>query len=232
MWPFSKPNEARPSSDASAPAKPAGPRVFERAPGSALPLGDQNLNPPGVGFLELVAEDFETHGRDWLSPGFWSLAICRFGNWRMSIRSRALRPPLTVAYHMAHHAAIALWGIDVPYNTQIGRRLKIMHHGGFFLGAWAVGDDVTIRHCATIGLIRRGADRSPTIGSRVEIGPGVCIVGDITVGDDAYIAPNTVVTQSVPSGATALGNPGRLVDLDKILRDSEMTRKQPRNKSP
>ena len=55
------------------------------------------------------------------------------------------------------------------------------------------------------------------IGNRVEIGPGVCIVGDIKVGDGAFIGPNTVVTDDVPPGATVLGNPGRLVDLAKVV---------------
>jgi serine O-acetyltransferase len=228
MWPWSKSKDTTrvPPAPASRPFQ----RDLDRAPGSALPLGDRNLNPPEIGFLELVAEDFATHDRDWLSPGFWSLAICRFGNWRMSVRP-ALRPPLSAVYRIAHQAAIALWTIDLPYNCQVGRRLKILHHGGFFLGAWSVGDDVTIRHCATIGLVRRGADRCPVIGSRVEIGPGVCIVGDITIGDDAFIGANTVVTQDVPAGATTLGNPGRLVDLDKIIREPERSPAQPRNQA-
>jgi serine O-acetyltransferase len=217
------------SSDKDRPTPPASTasaaEPFARVPGKALPLGDKNQNPPGISFPALVAEDFATHGHDLLSPGFWALTVCRFGNWRMSVRPRVLRAPLTLAYRVAHEAAIALWAIDIPYNSRVGRRLRIMHHGGFFLGAWRVGDDVTIRHCATIGLIRRSADRSPVIGNRVEIGPGVCIVGDISVGDDAFIGANTVVTQSVPPGATALGNPGRLVDLAKVVRDAPPTPK-------
>ena len=165
---------------------------------------------------ELLAEDFETNGRDPLSPGFWALAVCRFGNWRMS-RPRLVRPPLTAAYRFARQAAIALWGIDIPYNSTVGRRLRIDHHGGFFLGALSVGDDVIIRHTATIGLIRRGAHKAPVIGNGVEIGPGACIVGEVTVGDGAFIGPNTVVTQDIPAGAVALGNPGRLVELAKVV---------------
>jgi serine O-acetyltransferase len=181
-----------------------------------LPYGDRDQNPPGMSLRALLAEDFATHGHDPLSPGFWALAVCRFGNWRMS-RPRYLRPPLTAAYRFARQAAVALWGIDLPYNSRIGRRLQIQHHGGFFLGARSVGDDVIIRHAATIGLANRHAHRAPQIGNRVEIGPGACIVGDISVGDDAFIGPNTVVATSVPAGATALGNPGRLVDLAKLV---------------
>jgi serine O-acetyltransferase len=191
-----------------------------RAPPSSvetpLPLGAKDQNPPGITLRALLAEDFETHGRDPLSPGFWALAVCRFGNWRMS-RPRYVRPPLTVAYRFARQAAIALWAIDIPYNSTVGRRLRIDHHGGFFLGALSVGDDVIIRHTATIGLIRRGARRAPVIGNRVEIGPGACIVGDVVVGDDAFIGPNTVVTTDVPAGSAALGNPSRIVELAKVI---------------
>ncbi|HVX95962.1 MAG TPA: transferase [Polyangia bacterium] len=191
-------------------------RVPSPPEGRPLPLGDEDSNPPGMRLRDLLKEDFETHGRDLLSPGFWALAICRFGNWRMS-RPRYVRPPLTIAYRFGRQAAIALWGIDIPYNSTVGRRVRIDHHGGFFLGALSVGDDVVIRHTATIGLIRRGASRAPVIGSNVEIGPGACIVGDITVGDGAFIGPNTVVTQDVPAGAFALGNPGRLVDRARVI---------------
>ena len=190
---------------------------FKRVPGRALPLGDQNQNPSGISFPALVAEDFATHGRSLRSPGFWALAVCRFGNARMSVKSKLLRAPLTLAYRTAHQAVLALWAIELPYNARIGRRLRVLHHGGVWLGAWSVGDDVTIQNTTTIGLKRKGADRSPMIGNRVEIGPGACIVGDIKVGDGAFIGPNTVVTDDVPPGATILGNPGRLVDLAKVV---------------
>ncbi len=215
---------------ASSPVRPSptpDPRAFDRVPGKALSRGDRNQNPPGISFPALIAEDFATHGRKLMSPGFWSLAIFRFGNWRMSVKPRALRPPLTLTYRVAHQAVMALWAIDLPYNARVGRRLHIQRHGGFFLGAWSVGDDVTIRGCATIGLIRKGTDRSPIIGSNVEIGPGACIVGDISVGDGAFIGPNTVVTQNVPAGATVLGNPSRIVDLAKVTAETLPAKPQP-----
>jgi serine O-acetyltransferase len=85
-----------------------------------------------------------------------------------------------------------------------------------FIGSREIGDDVTIRHSVTIGLKRKTERYSPVIGSRVEIGPGACIVGDIRVGDDSFIGANTVLAQHVPAGAAVLGVPGRFVDLQKI----------------
>jgi serine O-acetyltransferase len=110
---------------------------------------------------------------------------------------------------------IALWGIDLPYNAKIGRRFHIQHHGGLHLGAQVVGDDVRVRHSATIGLARRTErNAAPVIGNRVEIGPGACIVGQIHVGDDCYIGANTVLADDLPPGTSVLGVPARTVALD------------------
>jgi serine O-acetyltransferase len=169
--------------------------------------GDVDMNPPGVGLLSLLAEDFETHGRDPLSPGFWALVLHRLGNRRMSVRRPWLRAPLSALYRTAHHAVIALWGIDVPFNVKVGRRFRIARHGCVHIGAREIGDDVTIRHSVTIGLLHVNATGFPTIGSRIEIGPGACIVGAIRIGDDCLIGANTVVTDSLPPGTSVLGNP-------------------------
>jgi len=133
----------------------------------------------------------------------------------MDVRPKPLRAPLSLLYRLAHFGAVALWGIDLPYNAKLGRRFRIDHHGAVFIGSREIGDDVTIRHAVTIGLRRRDETRAPRIGSRVEIGPGACIVGDIEVGDDSFIAANTVLAQNVPPGATVVGVPGRFVDLSK-----------------
>ena len=180
-----------------------------------LPRGDVNANPAGIGLRQLLSEDLATHGGDVLSPGFWALAVHRFGNWRMDVRPRSLRAPLSLLYKAAHFGALTLWGIDLPYNAKIGRRFHIAHHGAVFVGSREIGDDVTIRHAVTIGLRRRTDRRAPRIGNRVEIGPGACIVGDIAVGDDSFIGGNTVLAQNVPAGGAVMGVPGRFVDLEK-----------------
>lgn len=178
--------------------------------------GDNNANPPGIDFVELVKEDFRTHGSSLLSPGFWTLAVHRFGNWRMSVKARPLRVPLTALYRAAYRGVIAMWGIDLPYNVKVGRRLRLGHHGCMVLGAGEFGDDVTISHSITVGLTRRNETKLPRIGSRVELGPGVCIVGGIKIGDGCYVGANTVVSRDLPPNSTVLGIPMRPVDLDEL----------------
>jgi len=184
------------------------------------PVGDCDGNPPSIGFLALIAEDFRTHGGSLLAPGFWTLAVHRFGNWRMSIDSRLLRAPMSALYRTAYRGAIALWGIDLPYNVKVGRRFRLGHHGCMILGAGEFGDDVTISHSVTVGLARRNQTKVPKIGNRVELGPGACIAGGVRIGDGCYVGANTVVNRDLPANSAVLGIPMRPVDLDELCRQA------------
>ena len=94
------------------------------APNNKLAKGDRDENPRGIGLLALIREDLRTHDDNLLSPGFWALCVHRLGNARMGVKTAPLRAPLSVAYQVAFHGVIALWGIDLPYNVRVGRRLR------------------------------------------------------------------------------------------------------------
>ena len=53
--------------------------------------------------------------------------------------------------------------------------------------------------------------RPVRIGRNVWIGGGAIILPGVTVGDDAIIGAGAVVTRDVPAGATAAGNPARIL---------------------
>ena len=46
----------------------------------------------------------------------------------------------------------------------------------------------------------------------VVVGAGAKVLGGFTVGDGAKIGSNAVVTKPVPAGATAVGNPARIIE--------------------
>jgi serine O-acetyltransferase len=69
-------------------------------PAAPNPDGARNATPAGMTFGALVAEDFATHGRKLFAQGFWAVFWHRFGNWRMSVRPKLLRMPLTVIYRV------------------------------------------------------------------------------------------------------------------------------------
>jgi serine O-acetyltransferase len=58
----------------------------------------------------------------------------------------------------------------------------------------------------------RGAKRHPTLGRGVVIGAGAKVLGGFEVGDGAKVGSNAVVVKPVPAGATAVGNPARIID--------------------
>ena len=51
------------------------------------------------------------------------------------------------------------------------------------------------------------------IGARVFIGVNAVIAGKLTVGDDALIAANALVTRDVAARAVMLGNPAQAVSF-------------------
>jgi len=188
-----------------------GPEPPPRPP--TAPRGSRDENPADIGLLALLREDLRTHGGRLSRPGFWAVAVHRFGNWRMGVR-KPLRAPLTLIYRAAFQAIRLGFGIDLPYDTRLGRRVRIEHHGCVVVGARSIGNDVVIRHSAILGVARRDAeDDKPTIEDGVEIGPRACVFGAVTVGAHSLVCANTVVPMDVPSHSTVLGVPGRLVDL-------------------
>jgi serine O-acetyltransferase len=178
--------------------------------------GTRDENPSDIGWLALLREDLRTHEGRLSAPGFWAVAVHRFGNRRMRV-PRPLRPPFTLLYRAAFQLVRLGFGIDLPYDTRLGRRVRIEHHGAVVVGARSIGDDVVIRHSAILGVAKRQSrdDDKPIIEDGVEIGPRACVLGAITVGARSLVCANTVVPMSVPPGSTVLGVPGRLVDLDQ-----------------
>jgi serine O-acetyltransferase len=186
-----------------------------------LPSGDKNENPRGIGFLALIAEDFRTYDRNVMEPGFWAVAIHRFGNWRMGLRAKPVRAPATVVYRTLRTAVHWGWGIKLDYTVKLGRRVRIWHHGGMVLGARSIGDDVHIRQNTTFGIPRRTElNAKPIIGDRVDIGCGAVLLGHIRIGADSVIGANSVVTRDVPAGSLVVGNPARVVT---IMAEAEAT---------
>lgn len=157
----------------------------------------------------LIAEDYRAHGREWTRPGFRALAVHRFGNWRMSVRPKLLRAPLSILYRWGYRHCRNVYGIEIPYTATIGRGVVVEHQGGIVVhGASVIGDGSIIRQNCTLGLrsLER-LDEAPIIGKRVNIGAGAVVIGRVTIGDDAAIGANAVVMQDVPAGALAVGVP-------------------------
>ncbi len=161
------------------------------------------------GLFALIREDYNVHGRDWTLPGFRAVAVARFGTWRMGIKPTILRAPLSILYRFMYRRIRNRYGIELPYATELGRRVVFEHqHGIVIHGCAKIGDGCIIRQGVTIG--NRTLDKpldAPTLGKNVNVGAGAKILGGVTIGDDAVIGANAVVLRDVPAGALAVGVP-------------------------
>jgi serine O-acetyltransferase len=163
----------------------------------------------------IILEDLKAQREGLLGLGFWALLVYRFGHARFVIRNRYARLPWTILYMVLNKFTEIACGIVIDSSTTIGRRLSIEHHGGIVIhGAAVIGDDCMLRHGVTIGNAgRKDPFGAPTIGNRVEIGAGAKVLGRITIGDDAVVGANAVVTRDVPAGAVVGGVPARLIKM-------------------
>jgi serine O-acetyltransferase len=167
------------------------------------------------GMLVQVREDLHAHQNDRTLPGFRALAVHRFGNWVLRLRRGILRSVSDRVYRILYLHVRNHYGIELPRSTAIGRRLRIGHQGAIIIHPLSrFGDDCVIRQNVTIGAANAETpQKAPILMDRVEVGCGAVIVGAVTIGNDARIGPNVVVTTNVPEGAILVGAPPRLISL-------------------
>ena len=123
-----------------------------------------------------------------------------------------------------------LTGIEIHPAVVIGRRFFIDHGMGVVIGETSeIGDGVTLYHGVTLGGVapsvdshnQRNTKRHPTLEDGVIVGSGAQVLGPITVGRNARIGANAVVTKDVPSGVTVVGIPARAVQSREQPKQAE-----------
>lgn len=102
------------------------------------------------------------------------------------------------------------YGLEISSSAKIGNGLYLGHPYNITVGAGAeLGDNVNLHKGCTIGRENRGKRvGTPKIGSCVSVGINSTVVGNITIGNDVMIAPNSFVNFDVPDHSVVLGNPG------------------------
>lgn len=118
-----------------------------------------------------------------------------------------------------------LTGVEIHPGATIGRRCFIDHGVGVVIGETAeIGDDVTIYQGVTLGGIAlKKGKRHPTLGNGVIVGAGAKVLGPFTVGDNARVGSNAVVTDVVSEGSTVVGVPVRIIrkgEVDEARRQA------------
>ena len=104
------------------------------------------------------------------------------------------------------------YGFQIYPETEIGEGFYLGHWGALVINPKAkIGKNCNIAQGVTIGQANRGRNEGfPTIGDHVWIGANAVIVGNITIGNNVLIAPNSYVTSSVPNNSIVIGNPAQI----------------------
>ena len=169
---------------------------------------------------EDVASVFD---RDPAARSFWEVITCYPGMhavWFHRIAHWFWTAGLRWVARFIAHISRFLTGIEIHPGARIGRRFFIDHGMGVVIGETAeIGDDVTLYHGVTLGGTSWNAGkRHPTLCNGVVIGAGAKVLGPLTVGVGAKVGSNAVVVKDVPDGATAVGNPARIINGEVAQR--------------
>jgi serine O-acetyltransferase len=169
--------------------------------------------------------------RDPAARSSWEVLTCYPGLHALVLHRRAhwcWRHGFKWLGRFVSHIARFLTGIEIHPGAVIGEQVFFDHAMGVVVGETAeIGDGCTIYQGVTLGgtSLYKGAKRHPTLGRNVVVGAGAQVLGGFTVGDGAKVGSNAVVTKPVPEGATAVGNPARIIQAEIDVKREETASK-------
>ncbi|MBA4341088.1 MAG: serine O-acetyltransferase [Methylibium sp.] len=154
-------------------------------------------------------------------PGLHALVLHRRAHWCWTHGLKWLG-------RFISHLSRWLTGIEIHPGATIARKVFIDHGMGVVIGEMAeIGEGCTIYQGVTLGgtSLVKGAKRHPTLEAGVIVGAHACVLGGFTVGAGAKIGSGAVVTKPVPAGATAVGNPARVIEAKLDAQREELAAK-------
>lgn len=172
--------------------------------------------------FQLIQSDYKKYrkyggsfiGIVFFTQGFWAIFQYRLAH---AVYKKIKWQP----FRMILKGLLFLWqksieittGISIPASVEIGHSFYIGHFGGIFLNQEVVlGNNCNLAQNVTIGISGIGHRRGvPTIGDNVFIAANSIVAGKIQVGNDAMIGACSLVNSDVPAHTTVLGVPAQVV---------------------
>lgn len=147
------------------------------------------------------------HG--WLVDHAHALTAFFYGDfWKLRFAAQRKGSGFAASLYFAYLESQSSWiGLRAEIDSSLG-----FPHGirsVFISDSAKIGRDCVVYQQVTIGSVGGAA---PSIGNNVMIGAGAVIVGKCHIGDNAKIGAGAVVAKDVPSGATCVANPMRIIE--------------------
>ncbi len=160
----------------------------------------------------------------WLTySGVKALSWHRYANFLYRIKLKLLA-------RITSQFAKWLTGIEIHPAAKIAGGVFIDHGAGVVIGETAeIEEGVVIYQNVTLGGTgKEKGKRHPTIKKGAIISAGAKVLGGFTVGEYAKIGAGAVVLKEVPSYATVVGVPGRVVRIrGEKIADLEQEKRDP-----
>lgn len=112
-------------------------------------------------------------------------------------------------------------GLEISLRNEIGKGLYLGHAYNITINPNVkIGNNCNLHKGIVIGQQNRGKLKgTPIIGERVWIGINAAIVGNVKIGDDVLIAPNSFVNCDIPSHSVVFGNPCIIKSRENATKD-------------
>ena len=109
-------------------------------------------------------------------------------------------------------------GFQIDPNT-VDKGIIIWHFGAIIVNAKSrIGRNCTLNPGVVIGH-KDSLHGAPIIGNDCYIGAGAKVIGEIKVGDDVFIAPNSIVVKNIPSHSMVAGIPAKIIKKRNTIDD-------------
>jgi len=156
------------------------------------------------------AERYQDLGGWHSNLGFYIGATHRIRVWARESAHPILALPLRLQARLANTLWRNLWGVNISDHAKIERGLCLIHPREVWIGPSTIGKNLLIFQGVTLGSNASTCD-FPTVGDNVDIYTGARILGPVTIGNDAKVGANCVVTRNVEPGATVVTAPSRVI---------------------
>jgi len=138
--------------------------------------------------------------------GFQALQAYRVAHWLWQQERRGM------ALYLQSRIS-EIFGVDIHPAARIGHGILLDHATGIVIGETSVlEDNISILQGVTLGGTGKDSgDRHPKIKAGVLIGAGSNVLGNVVVGEGAWIGAGSVVLEDVEAHTTVVGVPAKVV---------------------
>jgi len=161
--------------------------------------------------LDLIREDLVKHKR-LVDGGFLKIYFMERGfRYCFWMRLASVNGLIGIFSKLVLHHLQSKFGIQIHSSSKIGGGFYIGHGVGIVIHPLTIiGKNVNVSQFSTIGS---NHNTPAVVGDNVYIGPGVCIVEDVHIGNNAVIGAGSVVTHDVPEYSVVAGVPAKVLRI-------------------